>query len=740
MIPRRLHLVWLGPARPPDACINSWRIRNPGWEVIVWRSETGYGTDVDAMIAKSSSYAGKADIIRMWALFHHGGIAVDADGECVWGLDTDGGTFTDPELWLCRESPSRAPGIFAVGYMGARPGHPFFNLLLQTLKTRDLSRPAHYASGPHFITEIAEGFQGITELPARHFIPWHLTGTPATGRAPIYGRQFWGSQNGYEQKFDTTDPRLVVVSTGVNVEKWVPGCVQSVQTQTIAARHVVVVDDCASLDAAETASYGPRLGLLRAFDGADLRSRWPDLEGLHPAVANLVAAIRWLPKGSIVVWQDTDDFLSEHWALEMVRDRFNADPELEYLQCTHKLWPRPPIKWPDRYFTKDQLRRGWFRQGEHYAHGLRVFRKELFERIPMERFRGSTGDAIDLLVGLNLLELAGEHQDWLPWPVLFKNMRCQPYPAEVLERANSENRRLRNMEPLVETTGKSGPEIVVISTGAKCPEFASDCVLSVSRQNHQARHLIVAGDYETANGALQAKHDPDRLVLFPDDDEPLGNVMAMVRSLDPRTVVAWLDLDDVLLGHWALDVVATAYADDPSLEVTYGSFRWLPSMAPGWAREFTPEVIAHRAYRRAPWPQFPTHLKTFRAGLAQQLTDAELRRPDGHYWQVKDLAIMLPVLELSDGHHKHLPEFLYGYRDWRLNLPGLREMETKEDQAIRALPRVKPKAEAVAIIGTVPPARAITTEAEIDAMLRSGEITDLSLAGAAKAAIRGELP
>lgn len=84
MIPKIIHLCWLsGDAYPPliQKCIDSWKKNLPGYEIWIWDTRR---FDVNSVLWTKQAfevrkYAFAADYIRLYALYHYGGIYLDSD-------------------------------------------------------------------------------------------------------------------------------------------------------------------------------------------------------------------------------------------------------------------------------------------------------------------------------------------------------------------------------------------------------------------------------------------------------------------------------------------------------------------------------------------------------------------------------------------------------------------------------------------------------------------------------------
>lgn len=84
MIPKIIHLCWFsGDKYPEDIqfCINSWKKVLPDFQIKVWTKEMALATGIDwareAISVKKWAFA--ADVIRLYAVYHDGGVYMDSD-------------------------------------------------------------------------------------------------------------------------------------------------------------------------------------------------------------------------------------------------------------------------------------------------------------------------------------------------------------------------------------------------------------------------------------------------------------------------------------------------------------------------------------------------------------------------------------------------------------------------------------------------------------------------------------
>lgn len=92
MIPKRIHYCWFGKGEMPELalkCIGSWHNYMPDYEYKIWTEEN---FDVNIIPYTKEAYkAGKfafvSDYVRLWALYHEGGIYMDVDFEVFKSFD-----------------------------------------------------------------------------------------------------------------------------------------------------------------------------------------------------------------------------------------------------------------------------------------------------------------------------------------------------------------------------------------------------------------------------------------------------------------------------------------------------------------------------------------------------------------------------------------------------------------------------------------------------------------------------
>ena len=136
MIPKTIHYCWLSGDVYPDLiskCVQSWRMLLPDYNFVLWdrkKVETIESIWLNQTIA-SKKYAFATDFIRIYALFHYGGIYFDTDVELIASINP----FLKHDFFIGVEyNNDLEPAV-----IGAVPGHPLLNDLMVYYQNRSWS-------------------------------------------------------------------------------------------------------------------------------------------------------------------------------------------------------------------------------------------------------------------------------------------------------------------------------------------------------------------------------------------------------------------------------------------------------------------------------------------------------------------------------------------------------------------------------------------------------------------------
>lgn len=143
MIPKKIHFCWFSNDPYPQVvrdCIASWKTFMPDWEYILWDYDKV--KDIDSVWLKEclkvKKWAFATDFIRLWAVYHEGGIYLDSDVLLYRSF----APFLHHKLFIGRETacyPTFDYGrqVFLTSHcFGAEAGHPFLELNLMYYQDR----------------------------------------------------------------------------------------------------------------------------------------------------------------------------------------------------------------------------------------------------------------------------------------------------------------------------------------------------------------------------------------------------------------------------------------------------------------------------------------------------------------------------------------------------------------------------------------------------------------------------
>jgi len=169
----------------------------------------------------------------------------------------------------------------------------------------------------------------------------------------------------------------------------------------------------------------------------------------------------------------------------------------------------------------------------------------------------------------------------------------------------------------------------------------------------------------------------------------MANQYMAIHLCQKEEIVVILDGDDWFFSSETLAVVNQNY-QDPDVWITWGSYIEYPSNKIGdCSRPLSDEALCKALHRKNSWGT--SHLRTFYAGLFQQIRKKDLEYQGQFVSSCCDLAQMFPMLEMAREKAKFLKEILYVYNcknpisDFRIHV----QERNKIEQHIRALPMYK---------------------------------------------------
>lgn len=138
----------------------------------------------------------------------------------------------------------------------------------------------------------------------------------------------------------------------------------------------------------------------------------------------------------------------------------------------------------------------------------------------------------------------------------------------------------------------------------------------------------------------------------------LENLYDMIHSCNDKAIIAVLDGDDAFAATKVLEYINVLYrAKD--VWITYGQYQEWPIGKLGFCRTYESDVITNNDFRYV--EHGPSHLRTFYAALFKKIKKEDLMI-DGSFFQMTyDLAIMFPMLEMAQYHHRFISDVLVHY-------------------------------------------------------------------------------
>lgn len=147
MIPKIIHYSWFSGDPFPDfikECMSTWRRNLPDYEFILWDAkklaECNNTFANEAVSVKKWAFA--ADFIRLYAVYHYGGIWLDTDIDMFKSFDPflSDGMFIGREYYVHKEQGKEEFTTLTSHCFGAEKNHPFLKECLEFYEHRHFIR------------------------------------------------------------------------------------------------------------------------------------------------------------------------------------------------------------------------------------------------------------------------------------------------------------------------------------------------------------------------------------------------------------------------------------------------------------------------------------------------------------------------------------------------------------------------------------------------------------------------
>lgn len=195
MIPKIIHQIWFNVHELPEryqAYQESWRKHHPGWEYKLWTKDNLPGLTNRHIFDQLKNYGARADVLRYELIYQFGGWYCDMDTQCFRAIDP---VLEGKKLALCYESPPPRTDMICNCYLGAEPRHPLFEALVREIPYNAFRQdwPVVGATGPGFLTRIAQQLGVVPDLPYYQFVPFLWNERDKANNLPpgVYAAHYW---------------------------------------------------------------------------------------------------------------------------------------------------------------------------------------------------------------------------------------------------------------------------------------------------------------------------------------------------------------------------------------------------------------------------------------------------------------------------------------------------------------------------------------------------------------------
>lgn len=187
MIPKIIHYCWFGTKPIPDdyqGYIDGWKKLMPDYKIVLWNEENSpmHLPYLQAAL-KYKKWANLSNFVRIYALYHQGGIYMDTDMEVLKSLEEfrQYGSFLGLELGEKDDKDI----IVNNAIFGAEKGHPFIEKCMDFYLQHFDGRDSALDSSPYLVTRLLkeagmhkygqQNVGGVELFPKEYFYPYHIT-------------------------------------------------------------------------------------------------------------------------------------------------------------------------------------------------------------------------------------------------------------------------------------------------------------------------------------------------------------------------------------------------------------------------------------------------------------------------------------------------------------------------------------------------------------------------------------
>ena len=230
----------------------------------------------------------------------------------------------------------------------------------------------------------------------------------------------------------------------------------------------------------------------------------------------------------------------------------------------------------------------------------------------------------------------------------------------------------------------------IIVCGYNVENWITANIKSIKDQTHTNFHCIIVDAASTDKTALVAEKligDDTRFEIIRKEERnfALQNIYESVHYSvpDDEDIITTVDGDDWLYNDTVLEKVNKCYNESPEIVLTYGNHINYPYGEQSELRAYPQHVIENHNYRGYKW--LASHLRTYKFKLFKNLKREDLIASwDGKFYDMAyDMPLMYPMLEMSGGKWKFVPDILYVYNvqnplnENKVSIPAIYRVENE---------------------------------------------------------------
>lgn len=275
----------------------------------------------------------------------------------------------------------------------------------------------------------------------------------------------------------------------------------------------------------------------------------------------------------------------------------------------------------------------------------------------------------------------------------------QPFKDKLRkERKQKEYRIARKTHPIL----GNKPFVIVTMSYNNAP-YVEKNLLSTLQQNYDNFRILyiddasVDGTSDRVKQFIKEYDHEGRITLIQNEANhgAMHNLYHAVHSCNSDEIVVVVDGDDFLAHSEVLNELNAYYAN-PDVWLTYGNFAEYPTYAKGTERKVSDcrpinlKILNERGIRRHAF--VTSHLRTFYAGLFQQVKLKDFLHEGKFYPIACDVASMLPMVELAGDHSYFIEDILYLYNIGNPNCDFKKDLESQVaiEMKVRSMPAYRP--------------------------------------------------